>query len=116
VVRGGKTLGRMLACIGINYYPKEGVLVGGRFPRVADQASLSSRIPLLYSLARNGKNVTSLLNSPSLLYGKWKDIENLSKCYMFSRAVDEIQTRHVFLQRFVSWFYHFKTERSTFYV
>jgi len=88
-------------------------------------SELSSRIPLLYSLGRNGRNVTRLLkNCPSLLYGKWKDIEaklnyvenvmkidtkeeNLSKCYMFNRTLDEIQTRHVFLQRFVSWFYHY---------
>jgi len=87
-------------------------------------SELSSRIPLLYSLGRNGKNVTRLLkNCPSLLYGKWKDIEakldyienvmkidtkeeNLSKCYVFNRTLDEIQTRHVFLQRYVSWFFH----------
>lgn len=78
---------------------------------------LSRRMPLLYSLGKNGKNVTRLLkNCPSLLHGNWKDIgaklnyvenvmkintkeENLSKCYMFNRTVDEIQTRHVFLQR-----------------
>jgi hypothetical protein len=89
-------------------------------------SELSSRIPVLYSLGRlNGKNITRLLkNCPSLLYGNWKDTEakldyvmnimkidtkeeNLSKCYMFNRTLDEIQTRHVFLQRLVPWFCHY---------
>jgi hypothetical protein len=81
---------------------------------------LERRIPLLSSLGKShGKNVTKLLKScPSLLCGNWKDVEakldyvenvmkintkkeNLTKCYMFSRTLDEIQTRHIFLQRFV---------------
>ncbi|KAJ4446091.1 hypothetical protein ANN_12783 [Periplaneta americana] len=79
---------------------------------------LSRRIPLLQSLAKSrGKNVTKLLqNCPSLLFQNWKDVEaklayvedvmkidtkkeNITKCYMFNRSLDEIKTRHVFLQR-----------------
>lgn len=79
---------------------------------------LSRRIPLLSSLGKlRGKNVTRLLqNCPSLLFGNWKDAEakldyvenvmkidtkkeNLTRCYMFNRSLDEIQTRHMFLQR-----------------
>jgi hypothetical protein len=82
---------------------------------------LSCRIPLLTSLGKSrGKNVTRLLqNCPSLLFGNWKDVEakldyvenvmkidtkkeNLTKCYMFNSSLDEIQTSHMFLQRFVS--------------
>lgn len=82
---------------------------------------LSRRIPLLNSLGKShGKNVTRLLqNCPSLLFGNWKDVEakldyvenvmkidtkkeNLTKCYVFNRSLDEIRTRHMFLQRFVS--------------
>jgi hypothetical protein len=82
---------------------------------------LSRRIPRLSSLGKSRtKNVTRLLqNCPSLLFGNWKDVEakldyvenvmkidtkkeNLTKCYMFNRSLEDIQTRHVFLQRFVS--------------
>jgi hypothetical protein len=82
---------------------------------------LSRRIPLLTSLAKSrGKNVTRWLqNCPSLLFGNWKDVEakldyvetvmkidtkneNLTKCYVFNRSLDEIRTRHMFLNRFVS--------------
>lgn len=83
--------------------------------------ALSRRIPLLSSLGKSrGKNVTRLLqNCPSLLFTNWKDVEakldyvenvmkidtkkeNLTKCYMFNRSLEEIQTRHMFLQRFGS--------------
>ncbi|PNF42486.1 hypothetical protein B7P43_G08733 [Cryptotermes secundus] len=79
---------------------------------------LSRRIPLLLSLGKSrGKNVVKLLqNCPGVLFANWKDVEakldyvekvmkidtkkeNLTKCYMFNRSLDEIQTRHIFLQR-----------------
>lgn len=82
---------------------------------------LQRRIPLLFSLGKShGKSVVRLLqNCPNLLYGNWKDVEaklsyvenimkidttkeNLTKCYVFNRTLDEIRTRHVFLKRFVS--------------
>jgi len=90
------------------------------------RSELSRRIPLLYSFAKSsGKNVTRLLkNCPGLLYQNWKDVEakldyvenvmkidtkeeNVTKCYMFNRTLEEIQTRHVFLQRFVSWYCYY---------
>jgi hypothetical protein len=85
------------------------------------RCELERRIPLLSLLGKShGKSVTRLLQScPNLLYGNWKDVEakldyienvmkidtkkeNLTKCYVFNRTLDEIQTRHMFLQRFVS--------------
>lgn len=86
-----------------------------------DGNELSRRIPLLTSLAKSrGKNVTRLLqNCPSLLFSNWKDVEakldyvenvmkidtkkeNLTKCYVFNRSLEEIRTRHMFLHRSVS--------------
>lgn len=88
------------------------------------RCELERRIPLLFSLGKShGKSVTRLLQScPNLLYGNWKDVEakldyvenvmkidtkkeNLTKCYMFNRTLDEIQTRHMFLQRYVCCHY-----------
>ncbi|PSN40563.1 hypothetical protein C0J52_10408 [Blattella germanica] len=81
-------------------------------------SELSQRIPLLFAVTKSrGKNLTRLLRGcPSLLYSDWREItakvdyvetvmkidvnkENLSRCYMFNRSLDDIKTRHAFLER-----------------
>ncbi|KAJ9586047.1 hypothetical protein L9F63_020307 [Diploptera punctata] len=85
-----------------------------------DRKELEERIPLLKSILKKKKRewylVKLLRNCPLLMYQDLRDVrakidyieqimkidfkkENMAKCHTFNRSLDEIQTRHIFLER-----------------